>query len=171
MFLSPEASGHRAEGDTVAVEGDDAWAVRYVVVLGAGWLTRTARVTSHSASGRRELTLEADGAGGWRVDGAPAPQLDGCLDVDLESSCLTNAFPVHRLGLEVGEGADAPAAYVRALDLSVERLEQRYERLDDEAGGRQRYRYAAPSFGFECELVYDEFGLLLDYPGIGRRAI
>jgi hypothetical protein len=99
----------------------------------------------------------------------PAGHLDGCLDVDLESSSLTNAFPVHRLGLEVGELAEAPAAYVRALDLSVERLEQRYLRLDDD-GERQRYVYTAPAFEFECELSYDEFGLILEYPGIAVRA-
>jgi hypothetical protein len=104
-----------------------------------------------------------DGSGRWRVNGAAAPALDGCLDLDLESSAMTNALPVHRLQLEVGEHAEAPAAYVRAVDLTVERLEQRYVRLDDD-GGRQRYRYSAPRFRFECELVYDEHGLVLDYP-------
>jgi hypothetical protein len=38
------------------------------------------------------VTLRADGDGSWVVDGRPAPQLDGCLDVDLESSSMTNAF-------------------------------------------------------------------------------
>ena len=90
--------------------------------------------------------------------------------MDLESSSLTNAFPVHRLGLGVGAEADAPAAYVRALDLSVERLEQRYVRLEDDGSRRERYRYTAPAFGFECQLLYDEYGLVLDYPGIAVRA-
>src|SRR5947209_2700147 len=103
--------------------------------------TRRAQVAGRSAAGTRERTLETDGAGRWRVDGVLAPQLDGCLDVDLESSCLTNAFPVHRLDLAVGQRAQAPAAYVRALDLTVDRLEQLYVRLDD-ADGCQRYRYA-----------------------------
>lgn len=98
----------------------------------------------------------------------PASGLDGCLDVDLESSSLTNALPVHRLGLEVGQGADAPAVWVRALELGVERLEQHYVRLEDD-GSRQRYRYSAPDFGFECQLSFDEFGLVLDYPGIAVR--
>ena len=160
----------RVEGDTVAVEDGKAWAVRYDISVDAGWATRSARVRSRASSGLRGLSLEADGAGRWRVDGAPAGQLDGCLDVDLESSSLTNAFPVHRLGLEVGEEADAPAAYVRTLDLAVERLEQHYRRLDDDDRGRQRYHYASPAFGFECELLYDESGLVLDYPGIAVRA-
>jgi hypothetical protein len=76
---------------------------------------------------------------------------------------------VHRLGLAIGEGADAPAAYIRAADLRVERLEQHYERLTDD-GSRQRYHYAAPQFEFECELLYDESGLVLEYPGIAVRA-
>ena len=106
---------------------------------------------------------------GWLIDGVRAPQLDGCLDVDLESSSLTNAFPVHRLGLEVGQAAQAPAAYVRALDLEVQRLEQRYVRLPDGATG-QRYHYSSPQFNFECELAYDRSGLVIDYPGIAVRA-
>jgi len=169
VFLHSDGDGCRIEGQTAAVEDGDAWAVHYLVSLDRAWITRSARVSGLAASGRRERRLEADGAGGWRVDGEPAPRLDGCLDVDLESSSLTNAFPVHHLGLEIGQAADAPAAYVRALDLSVERLEQRYLRLDDD-GNRRRYHYTAPRFDFECELVYDEFGLVLDYPGIAVRA-
>jgi uncharacterized protein len=169
VFLNRVDDGYSAGGDTVAVEGDDAWVVHYGVLLDAGWRTQSAHVASHSRNGRREVTLQCDPRGRWAIGGERAPHLDGCLDVDLESSALTNAFPVHRLGLQVGERAEAPAAYVRALDLSVERLEQRYVRLDD-AGRGQRYRYTAPIFEFECELVYDESGLVLDYPGIATRA-
>jgi uncharacterized protein len=45
----------------------------------------------------------------------------------------------------VGQAADAPAAYVRAVELRVERLEERYTRLQDAKGG-QRYHYEAPAF-------------------------
>lgn len=168
-FLHRGADGYRLEGETAALEDDEVWAVRYVITLDPRWLTRHAWVSGRSVSGARELTLEADGAGRWRINGSPARNLNGCLDVDLESSALTNALPVHRVGLGIGEEADAPAAYVRALDLSIERLEQRYVRLEDD-GSRERYRYTAPRFEFESELSYDEFGLVLDYPGIAIRA-
>ena len=82
---------------------------------------------------------------------------------------MTNAFPVRRLALVHGESAQAPAAYVRAPDLRLERLDQRYRRLEDE-GGRSRYHYAAPEFEFEALLVYDEHGFVVDYPGIAERA-
>jgi uncharacterized protein len=169
-FLEPGPDGgRRVEGATSAVEDGAAFVVRYAIALAPDGTTRGARVAGRSAAGRREVHLEADGAGRWRIDGAPAPALDGCLDVDLESSALTNAFPVRRLDLAVGEAADAPAAYVRALDLAVERLEQRYLRLDDGAQGRPRYRYRAPAFAFEAVLVYGADGLVADYPGIARR--
>lgn len=162
------ASQGRFEGHVTAAEQGEAWAVRYVIEAGADWVTRRAQVTCRSAAGERSVELEPDGRGVWRVDGEPAPQLDGCLDVDLDASAFTNAFPVNRLKLEVGESADAPAAYVRAPDLAVERLDQRYARVDDR-DGRSRYDYAAPRFGFTSLLAYDTDGLVADYPGIALR--
>ncbi|HEV3288618.1 MAG TPA: putative glycolipid-binding domain-containing protein, partial [Streptosporangiaceae bacterium] len=103
------------------------------------------------------------------VDSEPAPHLDGCLDVDLESSAMTNALPVRRMGLPVAALAAAPAAYVRVAGLAVQRLEQTYLRAAGDLT-RQRYEYAAPAFDFTCSLVYDESGLVLDYPGIATRA-
>lgn len=168
VYFARDGDGVRVEGHSVAVEEGETWAVEYVIRLDGDWVTRDARVRGHSASGRRELELAADRAGGWLVDGVAAPELDGCLDVDLEASSFTNALPVHRLDLSVGARARAPAAYVRALDLGVERLEQTYERLPGEDG--QRYHYTSPAFAFEAELVYDEAGLVLDYPGIAVRS-
>ncbi len=115
-----------------------------------------------------ERLVEGDGEGHWQVDGVEASHLDGCLDVDLESSAFTNALPVHRLGLAVGERAVAPAAYIR-LTGDVDRLDQFYNRVDDD-DGRQGYDYQAPTFDFRCRLVYDQSGLVLDYPGIAIRS-
>jgi uncharacterized protein len=119
--------------------------------------------------GEHEVRLEGDGSGAWLVDGERAPELSGCLDVDLEASACTNALPVRRLGLRRGEFADAPAAFVRAPVLRVERLEQSYARLEDDGGERARYGYAAPAFDFRAILTYDRSGFVLDYPGIAVR--
>ncbi|MEO3863793.1 putative glycolipid-binding domain-containing protein [Acrocarpospora sp. B8E8] len=161
--------GWRAQGWTTAVEEGETWVVRYDIRLDEAWTTRSAEVWGQSVSGERSTVVEADSAGHWLVNGQAALHLDGCLDVDLESSAMTNAFPVHRMALPVGARAEAPAAYVRAVGLGVERLEQSYERLTNK-DTRQRYDYAAPIFNFACHLVYDESGLVLDYPGIATRA-
>ena len=167
-FLRCDGAGCQVEGTTTAVADGAPWSVQYCIGLDSEWRARSARIIGWSAGGMREVGLERDRAGRWWVDGRSAPELDGCLDVDLESSALTNAFPVRRLGLATGDRAEAPAVYVRAADLAIERLEQRYARLDDGEHG-PRYAYAAPRFAFECELSYDAHGLVLDYPGIAVR--
>jgi hypothetical protein len=163
-FFGVASGGVVLAGQTAAVEDGVAWAVGYEIEVDGRWRTRRARAWGRTADGERHVTVEGDGAGHWRVDGEPAPQLDGCLDVDLESSACTNTLPVHRLALAEGEAAASPAVYVRALDLRVERLEQRYTRR---AG---HYDYAAPAFDFAARLTYDAAGLVVDYPGLATRA-
>lgn len=168
VYFTPLHDGLHVEGWTTAVEDGHAWLVADEIDVGDDWVTRSAKITSRTVDGTRSTVLEADEHGRWRVDGIPVPQLDGCLDVDLESSAMTNSFPVHRLDLGVGEKSATPAAYVRALDLSVGRLEQTYERRPDE-GGRQVYDYESPAFDFSCRMYYDESGLVVSYPGIAVR--
>lgn len=168
VFPRREGDGYVFDGHAVGIEEGVPWGFRYAIRLDERWATREARVWSRSETGAHELRLEGDGGGGWKVDGRPAPELDGLVDVDLEGSALTNAFPVNRLGLGVGGDADAPAVYVRAPDLRLERIEQRYARLEDD-GSRLRFDYVSPAFDFRAVLVYDVHGLALEYPGIAVR--
>jgi hypothetical protein len=167
-YFTALQDGWCIDGSTAALEDSHTWVVTYRIEVDAAWVTRSARVTARTVAGSRQTRLEADGAGHWLVDGDPAPRLDGCMDVDLESSAMTNTLPVHRLALPLGARADAPAAFVRVLQ-PVDRLEQVYARIADQAA-HQRYEYAAPAFDFTSRLVYDESGLVLDYPGIALRA-
>jgi uncharacterized protein len=170
VFPIPEEEAPRFDGYVSAVEEGQAWAVSYSIALDANWRCRSALIVSRSAMGTRSLELTRDGPGGWLANGAPAVHVEGVDDIDLEASSFTNAFPVRRLGLEPGQSAQAPAVYVRAPELRVERLEQTYRRLEDD-GSRSRYDYVSPAFGFEAVLVYDEYGFILDYPGIAVRAL
>ena len=168
LFIRPAAGGYRLEGYSSAVEDGEAWAVRYDITVDSSWRTRSAHILGQSASGTREALIEKDEQGAWQLDGQALSGLAGCVDVDLEASAFTNTFPVRRLALEVGAAADAPAVYVRAPDLRVERLEQRYLRLEDD-GSRSRYDYAAPAFDYAAVLVYDDSGLIVEYPGLAVR--
>ena len=98
-YFQPHDDGHLLTGATTAVEDGQSWIVDYEIRVDVGWRTRSARVTGRSTTGACRRLLEGNGEGGWRIDGEPAPHLDGCLDVDLESSAMTNAMPVHRFSL------------------------------------------------------------------------
>jgi hypothetical protein len=134
-FFEESSDGIRIVGRTAAVEDRTPWSVEYEIHLDDSWRTMRAAVANRTTSGGGTITLTADGDG-WLVDGAPAPHLRGCVDIDLEASAVTNALPVHRLALSVHDQAAVPAVFVGAADLSVSRLEQTYERLPD-VDGRQ----------------------------------
>ena len=159
VYLEPR----RLRGHTSAVEDGRAYAVAYEIALDDGWVTREVRVSSDTVDGPRSTVLRSDGHGSWTVDGAPAPHLDGLVDVDLEASACTNTLPVHRLTMPVGEVVVASAVYVQASDLVVRRLDQTYRRLDD-----HRFAYTSEG-GFEAVLTYDDAALVVDYPGIAAR--
>lgn len=168
-YFTPGPPGLRVEGTTTGFQDGEAWVVMYQLEVDQAWRTRHARIRSRTNSGWTERLVDADGEGHWLIDGEDAAHLDGCMDVDLEASALTNALPVHRLGLAVGGNAAAPAAYVTLASQQIDRLDQAYARLEDQQG-RQNYDYEAPAFQFRCRLAYDNAGLVIDYPGIATRA-
>jgi uncharacterized protein len=145
--------GHRLAGTALANGTEGPARIDYSVLVDSEWRTRSAEV---DIDGRR-IDLATDGPEGWS-----APGLDGCADVDLGFSPSTNTLPIRRLGLEVGEGADVAAAWLRWPELTIERLDQRYDRLAED-----RYRYS--SSGFEAELTVDEHGLVIAYGKYWRR--
>ena len=160
--------GYLVHGVTAAAEGSTVWQVEYDIALDADWITRRVRVRRWAPEGCITVALDRDGAAGWRVNRRRIPELDDCLDVDLESSVLTNAFPVRRACAGTGAHWSAPAAYIHAADLTVARLDQRYTFLASD--DRHRFAYEAPEFDFRCQLDYDAAGLVLHYPGIAVRA-
>jgi hypothetical protein len=168
LFVRRDGESTRLEGHVAAVADERAWALRYLIRLDGRGVTREAEVAVASEAGDRSVTILGDGSGQWSVDGRPRPELDGCLDVDLEASAFTNAFPIRRLGLDEGEEAEAPAAWVRAPHLAVERLEQRYRRVASPAD-RLSFDYAAPELAFGARLSCDPGGLTLEYEGLATR--
>ena len=167
LFPLEDGDGLRLDGHATVLEEGVACTLRYSIRIDRDWTTRSAHVVARAASGWYERHIERGAGGSLTVDGAPAPELEGLDDVDLEGSAVTNALPVNRMRLDVGERADAPAAYVRLPDLRVVRLDQSYQRIED--GDRSRYEYEAPEFDAACVLAYDASGLVLEYPGIAVR--
>ncbi|GAA5151336.1 putative glycolipid-binding domain-containing protein [Nocardioides marinquilinus] len=180
-----DAVGH---GVGRLARGDDGWLAHGVEVLaddgggggpGAcwfrvrlddGWLTREVDVRCLAGDGERILALRADDDRRWTLDGRPRPDLDGCLDVDVAATPLTNTFPIRRLAggsglaaLAVGERTTLAVAWVDVPALTVARVEQTYERL-----GERAWRYRDDTHG-AFDLTVDADGVVVDYEGLARR--
>ncbi|HEY1391607.1 MAG TPA: putative glycolipid-binding domain-containing protein [Ktedonobacterales bacterium] len=144
--------------------------VTYRLVCDAEWhALRLVAASSSEAVGERSISLYADSPGNWRDDkGQPLGALQGCIDVDIMLTPLTNTLPIRRLQLAPGESREISVVYIAAPDLSIRPFPQRYTRLDD-ADGRQRYLYESVESGFTAVLPVDDDGFVVDYPGIWRR--
>ncbi|WP_425953416.1 putative glycolipid-binding domain-containing protein [Xylanimonas sp. McL0601] len=104
------------------------------------------------------ISLLADGHGHW----TDRPELDGCVDVDIAITPLTNTLPIRRLNLAVGESAGIDVVYVTVPDLGVRRAGQRYTRTTS------GYRYSSGSF--TADLDVDGDGLVTAYSDLWKRS-
>jgi len=151
----------------------------YSLITGENYVTRIFRIKTSGAGWRRTLELRRDDDGTWRVEtesegdlAAPQPggEVDafhGVLDCDLALSPITNTLPVRRHGLLASGRIELTMPWVSMPDLTIEPLPQRYTYLRRE-DGYSVVRFESP--GFSADIVFDSDGLVVDYPGIARRA-
>jgi uncharacterized protein len=125
--------------------------VTYGVVCAEDWSTREAHVHVTRGGDPSLIRLTRSTTGLWEVDGVPRPDLDGVIDLDIEWTPATNALPLNRVKLEIGESREVDAAWVRVPDLTVERLRQKYTRVREDA-----YRYESGDGSFVAELEVDD---------------
>jgi uncharacterized protein len=177
-----ELSERRLSATGTAIGADPLpYRLDYELETGDGWVTTRLRVRAGGAGWQRSLELVRDQDGSWGVaassDGDPGHDLpppggdvvlEGALDCDLGLSPLTNTMPVLRLGLLRRPGQVALVmAWVSVPDLGVHASRQRYTHVRRD-GSTSVVRF--DSAGFSADIVFDEDGLVLTYPGIGRRA-
>lgn len=160
LLQGPQASGTVLAFD----EAGTPYRLIYRVEWDEGWRTRTVRARVRGAELDRSLALVADGEGHWARDGVVAPELEGCIDVDIWPTPFTNTLPIRRLGLAPGERRELSAAWVNAPALTVAPMAQAYTRL-----GEHRYLFESLESGFRAELELDDDGLVLDFPGVFER--
>lgn len=131
------------------------------------WNLRSADLRLDVAGRARHLHLRCGAPGRWEDgEGRPRPDLDGCLDIDIWPTPFTNSFPIRREALEVGERRAFRMAWVSALEMTVHAQPQAYTRLQE-----RLYRFEnLDGSGFQADLRVDEDGLVVDYPGLFRRA-
>lgn len=139
----------------------------YTLILDKAFRTLEIRIMVEQQPGSMTaLHLLATGDGTWTdADERHIPDLDGCIDVDIQWSPLTNTLPVRRLELAPGEEREIVVAYIELPSLSVRKVAQRYTGL-----GERAVRYASETREFVRELVLDDDGFVVEYPDLFLRS-
>jgi hypothetical protein len=150
----------------------------YSLETAAAFVTARVEVETRGPSWRRRLVLErrdgvwtaateSDGGPGLPAPGGDMSRFDDALDPDLALSPVFNTMPVlrHRL-LAGGSAPELLMVWISVPDLAVHPSPQRYTY----AGARDALHVVRfESDDFAEDILYDDTGVVVDYPGIARR--
>ena len=161
--VSPGLAGWELAGTAVFAHEGKACGFNYTIACDREWRTKSADVVGWLGADAVRVNALVGEDGRWRVDGVDIPEIAGCVDVDLNFSPSTNALPIRRLGLAVGQAAEVRAAWLRFPSFALEPLEQVYRRTGDAI-----YRYESAGGTFVADLEVNAAGLVLHYPGFCR---
>src|SRR5262245_46416895 len=119
----------RLTGTAIFAFGDSqrrAARLDYLVECDEGWRTRSAHVSGWVGDETISVDITVDEARRWRLNGIEIPEVEGCVDIDLNFSPSTNLLPIRRLRLNVGDEVSATAAWLRFPDFILDTLGQSY---------------------------------------------
>ena len=149
------------EGTAVFREEGRSARLDYRVVCDASWHTQTARVTGWVDATPVELVIAARPSREWTINGQSCPDVSGCDDVDLSFTPATNLLPIRRLALGIGARAAVRSAWLRFPALTLQPLDQVYERVGD-----SQYHYESDRGAFTATLDVSATGLVTRYSGL-----
>ncbi len=169
LHLLENETGVVADGLVLGIEHATPFRLWYQVRTDSTWNVRECFLQVGGEKGQT-LHLYTDSQGQWTdAAGVACSVLDGCLDIDISCTPFTNTLPIRRLALTPGESVDLLVAYITVPDLSIRPVQQRYTCLSRTASG-VIYRYEGLESNFTADLLVDAQGLVMDYPGIWKRA-
>lgn len=150
--LLPANSGWMLRGH-VELDKD---VIDYAVLVDESWRTYRVEITM----GARAFRVTVDEKQRWLgPDEAEIRHLRGCIDADLAFSPSTNTLPIRRLALQIGQSAQASAAWFRFPELRWDVLDQTYERVAE-------MTWVYGSKNFRTRLTVDSEGIVRDYAGV-----
>lgn len=163
--LSADEAGWRLSGVALFEHDGLPCNLSYAVRCDRSWVTTEAEVTGRVGPREVDVSLIADAARVWRLNGEICAAVTGAIDVDLNFSPSTNLLPIRRLNLAVRERSEICAAWLRFPGFTLEPLVQSYTRTSE-----QTYVYESGGGTFVAELQIGKAGWPLSYGNIWSAA-
>ena len=138
--------------------------VEYQIKTNTNWETIFAEIKSRHSNKIEYLKLESDGKGNWFTNNKKVDQYNGCIDIDIPLTPFTNTLPIKRLNLTQGQEQQIRVIYIDILEGQIKPVRQKYIRRSP-----TEYQYENIPNDFEAKITVDDFGLVVDYPGLFVR--
>lgn len=163
-FVNILPSGADITSTIVGHYEDKIYKIDYGIKTNQDWETLQVNIESRHTNGSQSMRLQSDGKGNWTNEGKTVDQFQGCTDIDITLTPLTNTLPIRRLRLTPNQFKEIKVLYFDPLKGEIRPVRQQYTCLS-----RTKYRYENVPNDFESVIEVDEAGLVVDYPGLFVR--
>ena len=164
--LAARVGGWELAGAAVFIHDGQPCRLDYIANCDANWQTVSGAVSGWIGEQSIDVAFEVDAGRHWKVDGIEIPEIEGCIDLDLNFSPSTNLLPIRRLDLAIGQQAAVCAAWLRFPSFKFEALDQVYVRLDDFT-----YQYKSAGGRFVTDLTVNHAGFVVEYPNFWKSEV
>ncbi|HEX6124847.1 MAG TPA: putative glycolipid-binding domain-containing protein [Pyrinomonadaceae bacterium] len=158
---SADESESRLYGTAIFVYDGEPCCLEYLIECDSNGETITAEVVGEVGDEMIEIEISVDDDHKWTMNGRSIEAVNGCVDIDLNFSPVTNTLPIRRLDLAVGESREVSAAWLRFPSFALEPFQQTYTRISEHT-----FRYESANGTFQRDLTVDEHGIVTDYPSL-----
>ncbi|MCF0063200.1 putative glycolipid-binding domain-containing protein [Dyadobacter chenwenxiniae] len=136
----------------------------YKIRTDTHWKTNYCELFGHFGGVNFQFLFERDHLGTWIANGQPDNRFDQCDYVDISLTPFTNSLPINRLVLSEKEVREISVVYFDLMDRTIKPVKQCYTRLS-----ANLYHYENVPNDFEADILVDDNGFVLDYPGLFTR--
>ena len=133
--------------------------LRYTIEVNADWQTLQCDIITEVDGQLQNYSFHNVGNSQWTMNGVLHPEFDGCTEVDISLTPLTNTLPINRLRLKVNIEAEIKVICIDVLKQEINTVRQKYRKLSAD-----EYRFENVSNDFKALIKVNAQGFVTDYP-------
>lgn len=145
----------------LGIANEQPFKVDYRLSLDHSWRTLNVDVVIQTNNTFTSRQYTTNGRGQWYINNALLPEMEGCEDVDISLTPLTNTLPIRRLNLKTDERQSVNVLYIDVLQRDIRPGTQYYTCLRPD-----RYLFETGDGSFKAEIETDEHLWVKRYPNL-----
>ncbi|REC49518.1 putative glycolipid-binding domain-containing protein [Chryseobacterium pennipullorum] len=152
-----------AESEITGRSKDKIYRVRYNIVIDENWTVAEFSIESEINGVKEQLAGKKQDEE-WIINGTLHQEFNGFQYIDISVTPFTNTLPINHLKLTENRPQKINVIYIDVLHHHFKPAVQRYTCL---ATGT--YLYENVETDFKSEILVDDIGLVISYPGLFER--
>jgi uncharacterized protein len=143
----------------VGLHNEKTYRIRYTIQTNADWQTLQCDLIAEIDGELQNYSFRNVGNNQWTMNGVLHPEFDGCTEVDISLTPLTNTLPINRLKLKATAEAEINVICMDVLKQEVNITRQKYKKVSAD-----EYRFENVPNDFKAIIKVNAEGFVTDYP-------